>query len=81
MNVLLIGRFSSSCGNCGRQTLPEEKTHHTISGYDPSRPGCGVEWTHVSSNYFDPYGRLQERLKEMRPDLIFIDPMTGAVNV
>lgn len=70
--TLFIDTWSSQCGNCRRGADPDEKRHETIMEMSTAngRPGCGVEWRYVSSNY----GRmLADRIREMRPDL----PFTG----
>lgn len=77
--VLVINRSDTVCGNCGKGATYQEKKHETILGYSknyPSKDGCGVEWTHVTSHYVGVPG-LYERIQELRPDLIFIDPTGG----
>lgn len=41
---------------------------------DNGLPGCGVEWTHVASH---DGPALSERIKAMRPDLIFSSEWDG----
>lgn len=62
MNVLWIGHWSSFCGNCNGP-VPDLsiKTHET---------GCGVEFTHVRSQYFGP--NEDALTQQCRPDLILI---------
>lgn len=72
--TLLINFSDSVCGNCGKATLPDSKTHEKISGYGESRPGCGVKWKYVSSEYFLANEGQDEAIKETRQDLEYIDP-------
>lgn len=79
MNILNIGTWSSRCDSCGRDCNPYEKKHETNMGYSEEirkQPGCGVEYTHVTTDYFDLAGQAQA----MRPDLIFIDHFEGIRN-
>lgn len=72
MEILFINRFDSYCGSCKKGADPDEKKHDTILGWAESYPpGCGVTWTHVSTDYVgvDP--------ARTRPDLIPLDPLTG----
>lgn len=66
-HTLFIDLSNSSCGNCGKQTLPDGNTHDKVSGYGGGQPGCGVEWRYVSSNYVGP--RIDLAVKRNRPDL------------
>lgn len=68
MVVLSIGSWNSTCGGCGFEALPEDKAHTTPAGYS-KHPGCGAVFTHVRA----VYPGSEERVKEMRPDLIFLD--------
>lgn len=68
--TLIISGWSSRCNNCGYDADPDEKAHITRLGWDPGDgKGCGVEWTHVFSNYT---GSAEDRVRKMRPDLTFI---------
>ena len=73
-STLIINTWDSRCQNCGRNCDPYEKSHLRNLGYsDEIRklPGCGIEWTHVTSFYT---GRsFEERVQQMRPDLVYID--------
>lgn len=76
--TIIIDRWHSRCNNCGIDCDPYEKSHITNLGYDKEirkTPGCGVEWTHVTSAYLI-FG-IENSIMSMRPDLIFIDPMSG----
>jgi hypothetical protein len=66
--TILVGSFSSHCNNCGKDTSPHEKTHAKVIGYVPGE-GCGVEFTHVASEYMGQ----EETVKAMRPDLEYVD--------
>lgn len=68
--ILLIGSSSSDCGMCGKGANPYAKTHDRIMAYGPNNgePGCGVEWTQVTSFY---YG-VEDIVKQMRPDLEYV---------
>lgn len=75
--ALIVGPTSSKCGNCGKGANPRETTHDTVLGYfaqgfDPG-PGCGVEWSLLTSDYMNFEG-LFEATKKLRPDLRWIDP-------
>lgn len=69
--TLHIGGWSSRCGVCGKSCNPSSKTHDVLLGYgeENGTPGCGVEWTHVASDYAGT--DIEKRVQEMRPDLIF----------
>lgn len=67
--VLWIGSSSSECGACGLTCLPHEPTHATLCGYD-QHPGCGARYTHVAPIYFGS----ADAVRQMRPDLTFVDP-------
>lgn len=76
INILNIGLWHSRCENCGIECDPSEKEHKTNLGQEEVRkePGCGVTYTHVTTYYIG----LEERIKIMRPDLIFLNPMERA---
>lgn len=48
-----IGSWSSTCCNCGKEALPDEKAHLTRVGYGPQNgdPGCGITWKYYTSGY------------------------------
>lgn len=74
MKILFINRNDSKCGVCGKGALPYEKTHATIAAYNQTengKPGCGAEWTHISSYYGGDGIKLASM--KLRPDLIWID--------
>ena len=73
VHILFIDRSTSSCGSCHKETLPDGKTHDVVSGYAGGAAGCGVEWTHVSTHYAGDPGS-EEGCREMRPDLVWMDP-------
>lgn len=66
-NTLIIDRWASYCGNCGKSTMPSDKTHKTIYGYGPENGslGCGTTYLYVTSNYTDS----KEACLRVRPDL------------
>lgn len=66
MSTLIINLSDSQCGACGKSADPYEDSHVSILGYHPG-PGCGAVYTHVTSHYMG----VSERVKEMRPDLIW----------
>lgn len=68
--VLYIDRSSTECGVCRHSADPRETSHLTRLGLGADRRGCGVRWTHVSSNYVG----MDDTVKEMRPDLPFLGP-------
>jgi hypothetical protein len=76
VTTLYINRSDSVCGACGLTALPGDIRHETPCGWD-QHPGCGAEFTAVSSHYGDHSGGMYTRIREMRPDLPFLDPLTG----
>lgn len=74
MSTLYINLSDSRCGGCNRSVLPQDVRHETPCGYD-QHPGCGAEFTSVSSDYADSSGDLERRIREMRPDLPFLNPL------
>lgn len=73
--TIIIGRSTSACNNCGRAVLASEKKHDVVSGYvEPESPGCGIEFTHVTTDYIG--STVTRVVKELRPDLEFISPWT-----
>ena len=67
--TLEIGTWHSFCRNCGKGANPDEKSHKTVLGYGEQGKGCGIKWTQVTTGY----AGLKERVKEMRPDLKYVD--------
>jgi hypothetical protein len=75
--TLIVSDWYSNCSACGQQVLPESQSHDTISGYGPSRPGCGARFTAIATHYRDI---TPEILHDMRPDLpILVNSMTVGV--
>ena len=74
MVTLYINPSDSRCGACNRNADPYEPAHlmEKMRG-----EGCGATYTAVSSHYVNVAG-LDERIKEMRPDLPFIDRWGGS---
>lgn len=68
--TLIVSNWYSKCNNCGTQTLPYSETHEEVSGYGPRRPGCGIKWEYVVSEYGP---RSEQIVRDMRPDLEYID--------
>lgn len=70
-NALVINNVSSRCGHCGHACDPREKEHTKILGYPDApmtgKPGCGVRWTRVTSDYAG--SQIQQAIQDMRPDL------------
>lgn len=69
--TLIIDPNESRCNACGGGADPSQKSHDSLLGWPPvsHEQGCGVVWTHVTSNYA---GEDQtERVQQMRPDLIW----------
>lgn len=69
MRVLVINRIDAHCGACGRPARPDELAHLTGAGHHP-QPGCGAEWTHLSTNYTGT--GVEASVRDMRPDLTWI---------
>lgn len=74
--ILYINPFHSRCGECSGGCNPRAESHDERYGFSvaDNEPGCGVTWTHVSSDYANFEG-LYDSIKNMRPDLEFIDPL------
>lgn len=69
--TLSIGGWHSKCLACGNNALPSESSHETRVGWDPGDGvGCGVTWTHVTSEYAGE--EFENTVKGMCPDLVFI---------
>ncbi len=71
--TLIINPWESDCNNCGWGANPDATTHNKLlPGYSTNAPteGCGIEWTHVTSDYV---GSIGDAAGKYRPDLIFID--------
>jgi hypothetical protein len=68
--VLFIDSSSSYCGACGKMADPYQAQHRSVPPgptSQPFKPGCGVQFTHVSSHYT---GRdIRAAALRMRPDL------------
>lgn len=73
--TLVVDRWSSSCGDCGKAANPASKTHDILLGWGPTNgdPGCGVEWENVTSNYVGM--AMEEAIRNLRPDLNYIGPL------
>ena len=72
--TLLVDRTSSTCGGCGKPTLPSALTHASVSGYDPKPGGgCGARFVAIRSANRSV---TEEHLRSMRPDLP-VDPARG----
>lgn len=69
--MLVINPSESWCGACGKGANPRAKSHDVVMSYGgmAGQPGCGVAWTHVTSDYQSIDGLLYERVQAMRPDL------------
>lgn len=64
--ALIINRFDSKCGACGKGADPREEAHETQLGYGEHPPeGCGIRWRFVTSDYTN----MEEGVSAMRPDL------------
>ena len=70
MTTLFINISDSRCGNCGKDADPYAEAHDRKLGWNPGE-GCGAVFTHLSSDYVG----FEDRVRKMRPDLIFVDPM------
>ena len=68
--LLIINRFDSKCGNCGKSCDPHDQKHVKVLGYAPTGEGCGVEWTHVTTDYTGD--EMAGMCQAMRPDLVFV---------
>lgn len=70
--TLVVDRFSSRCGDCGKSANPFSETHDVILGYgsDNGSPGCDVRWENVTSDYVSP--NVKQEVTNLRPDLRYI---------
>lgn len=69
MATIFINLSSSRCGNCNGNADPHAVSHE-VTGFFMDKPGCGATYTHVSTDYMG----MGSKEKDMRPDLIWIDP-------
>lgn len=80
MVTLYIDKSDSYCGGCNKGADPYEESHITLMGWaavNDNMKGCGAVYDSVSSHYTNltegsGFG-LGDRIKEMRPDLPWID--------
>lgn len=75
--TLYIGRWSSSCGACGKPANLSEKGHFTLLGYgeDNGKPGCGTIWEYVTPTYVGP--KVESTIKSMKPNLKYKENWVG----
>ena len=76
--ALIVDRFHSSCGACGKGADPAQKTHRDVVTYMvgvTKDAGCGVRWTQIASMYVGPGAR--KAAEELRPDLEWVDLYPG----
>ena len=69
-HTLYINRNDSRCGKCGKGASYDESSHQRVLGWskeERAKPGCGVRWEYVSSDYFG----MKKIVSEIRPDLIW----------
>lgn len=67
--TLVINLWSSYCRNCKQGADPDEQQHATVIGWTDG-VGCGVTWTHVTTDYAGASGI--EATRARRPDLTFV---------
>lgn len=67
--VLVINLSGSECADCGKNADPDSKIHILPKGWINEGTGCGVKFKYVTSYY----GGMAQRIREMRPDLQWID--------
>lgn len=75
MVTLYINKSESRCGGCNRGADPYEESHITLLGWaavNDKMKGCGAEFTDLSTDYVNFPGLL-EAIRDMRPDLPFIE--------
>lgn len=70
--TLYVNLINSVCGACNRNADPYEKRHTTQWAWTGTKVGCGAEFVALSSHYSDHDG-MYDRIREMRPDLPFVD--------
>jgi hypothetical protein len=68
--VIVVGLSRSWCAYCGRDALPHELVHETEPTFREELVGCGVRYTHVSTDYAGSEVEAATRAK--RPDLPYI---------
>ena len=79
--TLVVDRFSSSCGDCGKPADPHAKGHYVLLGWDSrtrGNPGCGVEWENVTTDDAGP--STEKATRNLRPDLNYIGPLDSDPN-
>lgn len=72
--ALIVDRFHSSCGACGKGANPNQETHRDVLTYMvgvTKDAGCGVRWTQIASAYIGPNSK--KAATDLRPDLEWID--------
>lgn len=72
-DTLVVDRSHSTCNACGRGASPYEAAHLSVlswSDEERAKPGCGIAWTKVASNYVGL--NMKDRCAEMRPDLEWV---------
>jgi len=78
MATLFIDTWLSYCGACDKMADPHQDRHRTIPPgmtTQPRRPGCGQQFTHLSSHYSGQAIRVAAQ--KMRPDLPWEPRMAG----
>ncbi len=67
--LLIVNRWDSRCGECGKSCDPSAKTHDIVYGYgsDNGSPGCGAEWDRLASDYVG--AGIEAAAQALRPDL------------
>lgn len=66
--TLIINRYDSKCGCCGKGASTEQVEHDKALGWGNQGKGCGVKFKYVSSSYTG----MDQRVAAMRPDLELI---------
>lgn len=67
--ALIVAQAYSKCSACGGYALPDETTHDTNVRLGPAKPGCGAQFTAITTDQDGPEEFLRAMLASMRPDL------------
>ena len=71
--TLIIGGWTSTCGDCRQNAYWAEKKHNETFSI---LKGCGVQWESVTSDEAP-----QTDVQAMRPDLKWLDPAEDIIGV
>jgi len=66
--TIIINRFDSKCGKCGKSATIEDGYHKTVYGYGPENgtDGCGAVWEYIDSDYTGISHLLEEKYPQYK---------------